>query len=94
MMPSHGLKGEPSNHVHATKNKLLNAFFEDLETFALPRVTRIVRTFVCNEGQDANHDQDLIQETLRESDEDVVELPASFTRRSLCKHFLLSTDGK
>jgi len=88
-LPGHALKGMAPNKTDPAKVQLLDTFFEEMESLALPRATRIVRTFVKDEGQDADHEQDLVVETLRDADEDIVELPASFTKRSLYKRFML-----
>ena len=75
-----GLKGRISNNVDATGQGLLQAFFEDISMFALPRATRVVRQFVVgakdeakakDDGSDSDDDDHVIK-SLRETDIDVV----------------------
>jgi len=96
---SHGLKGKVGNNVDARIAPLLNVFFQEISQHALPRATRVVRQHVVgakdekkDEGTDED-EEDLVIESLRETDLDVVDLPPCFTKRSMYKRFLLDNLG-
>ncbi len=96
---SHGLTGKIGNNVDPRVAPLLKAFFEEIGQHALPRATRVVRQLVVavkdekkDEGSDQDED-DLVIESLRETDVDVVDLPPSFTKRSMYKRFLMDDLG-
>jgi len=90
----HGQTGKPANNVNDQSQQLLHAFFEEIATLALRRAARAVRQFVAGEldnGSDDDADQAL--ESLRDVDVDVIDLPPSFTKRSMHKRFVLDCFG-
>jgi len=77
-MPSHGLDNKTSNASNPTVIALLDTFFDEMQQFAAPRATKIVRNVVGAE----------MQSELRDEIDKVQELPVYFTKRSLFKRLL------
>jgi hypothetical protein len=79
--PSHGLEGRQSNNKSKTEDykEKLDSFFEYITQFANPRATRIVAIRTNNGG---------IKMDLRDENEELLELPSSFTKRGLYTRFL------
>ena len=78
--PVHGLSLKAfGNRSQAGYDELLGDFFEEQKSLACPRATRVVRLQVAD-GND--------KITLRDDDEDLVELPAYLSKRGLYKTFL------
>jgi hypothetical protein len=72
---AHGLKGRASNFaMGAATTASLHAFFEGLKAHACPRATRFVRTESGFE--------------LRDDDEEVMDLPTSWTKRGVFARWL------
>ena len=79
ILPQHGLAGQTSNRLKRYDHgPMLHAFFARVEQMAAPRATRVVRCFTT-EGS--------LQNGLREDDENVVELPTTFTKNALYLRF-------
>jgi hypothetical protein len=75
----HGLAGKGSNRsMNSDFDILLTDFFETMKEFALPRATRLVRGLVA----------DQVAVDVRDADEELLELPTSFSKRSLYNRFL------
>ena len=75
MVPVHGLKGRASNFaMGAATTASLHAFFQGLKAHACPRATRFVRTESGFE--------------LRDNDEEVMDLPTSWTKRAVFARWL------
>ena len=72
--PVHGLTGKESNNgkINRGYTLILNMFFNLMETFAVPRATRVVCTLVA----DDNNNNTTLRVDLRDQDEDVLELPS------------------
>ena len=85
--PSHGLTGKLSNNgnINQGYTLVLNMFFSLMETFAVPRATRVVRTLV--QGEDDGQSPTL-RVDLRDQDDELLELPSSMTKQGLYARFL------
>ena len=88
-VPVHGLKGKESNNnnLHHGYTFVLKMFFDMLETLAVPRATRVVRTLVKGEGKEETNPS-TVRVELRDDDTDVLELPSSMTKRGIYARFL------
>ena len=77
----HGLVGKPSNflkkHDHSPK---LHQFFKELELYAAPRATRVVRSSLGGEE-------------LRDDDLDLVDLPSNFLKNGLYARYCKEVCG-
>ena len=72
--PTHGLVGKRGNNYNKDYNEKMNAFFDAyVVPFVNPRATVVVKTRVA----------DRLEVDLRDHDEDVLELPSSYTKRGL-----------
>ena len=90
----HGQTGKPANNVNDELQQLLHSFFKEIAMLALPRATRVVRQFVAGElDNGSDEDADQVLESLRDIDEDVIDLPPSFTKRTMYKRFVLDYFG-
>ena len=102
----HGLQGKTSNHADTRMQEHLHDFFSEMTEHATPRATRIVRQHVVgakdakdakaeeeDNGSDLDADDDLVIESLRDTDVDVVDLPPSFSKRGMYKRFLAEQMG-
>ncbi|CAB9528194.1 hypothetical protein SEMRO_2170_G317420.1 [Seminavis robusta] len=78
--PVHGLKGKTGNKLNAKSQGLMHEFFKDMQQYALPRATKIVRT------QMVDGVNTLVE--LREEEKDTIELPSSMTKRGLYNRFI------
>ena len=91
--PLHGLNGKRSNNnnLHQGYTGVLNMFFTQIVTMAVPRATRIVRTHVEQQQSDRQSDngQDAtVRVELRDQETELMELPSSMTKRGLYARFL------
>lgn len=74
--PVHGLKGKPGNNQMSLETKeLLHVFFNSLEQLGNPRATRLIR-----------HKTGRTE--LRDTDDELVELPSCHSKRSLYARYL------
>jgi len=92
----HGATGKMSNNVNAQSQQLMESFFQEIATLALPRATRVVREHVVGDndnGSDADANQDTATDRLRDDDVYVIDLPPSFTKRSMHKRFVMDHCG-
>lgn len=93
----HGNTNQPGHNINAQSQQLMHAFFQEISLLALPRATLVVRGIVArakeeDEGSDADAD-DIIEEHVKDGDVDVIDLPPSFSKRSLCKRFVMDYVG-
>ena len=78
--PTHKLKGKPSNRnqsVRIETQDTLHTFFTELEQLGAPGATEVVRNF---EG-------DVVTQQLKYSNEDMIELPSCYSKRSLYNRY-------
>jgi hypothetical protein len=74
-MPTHGLKGRPSNNTNPELYQDLGLFFDQLKEHAAPRATRFIR-------------QQTGELDIRDDDVDLLELPTSMTKRSIFRRYV------
>jgi len=85
-LPTHGLKGKASNRSNEFMNEILERFFSEISEFAAPRATLLVKQLLLTEGLGEDYPSRFFTD-LR--DEDVIDLPPYFTKRSMYKRLLL-----
>lgn len=79
-----GLTGIASNRSNKNHQDLIHSFFKQLETAAAPRATRLVAQLV--EGEEG--EPDTVNYELRDTDQEVLELPTHMSRFGLFNEFL------
>ena len=89
--PLHGLVGKESNNNQLNRGYkgILEMYFQEILTLAVPRATRIVRNAVRQTetvGATTNAFQFRVE--LRDDDEELLELPSSMSKRGLYARFL------
>mgnify|MGYP005848044159 CR=1 FL=1 len=70
----HGLEGKRGNNYNPHYDVLLHEFFQTIKEFAFPRATQFVRS-ITNQGK--------VSIELRDKEEDLLELPSCYSKRSL-----------
>jgi hypothetical protein len=82
--PSHGLIGRLGNKFNKGMDDMLKDYFAEVVKLAQPRATLVIRHLVRNQ----------VQTELREDDDDIVELPAHMSKRSLYDRMLAELGWK
>ena len=80
-LPTHGLTGKISNRMNPLVHEKMEKFFEELKTLASPRATELVRRI--SGGTE-----------LRNTDQEILELPTYFNRSLVFRRFLFENGWK